>query len=103
MGQIYIPAPSHYIQAGAATTPLSQMQVVADFAEISRIAYEQPSHYTSPAVIQKDEHPVLNFKKPRHKALGRLEDEEGDADSRDDGFILGLFESDQASTQTTLD
>ena len=35
--QVYIPAPPHYIQShGASITPLSQMQVVTDFTEISR-------------------------------------------------------------------
>merc|ERR1719494_1294789 len=41
--QVYIPAPPHYIKAGASITPLSQMQVVADFTEISRINYERPA------------------------------------------------------------
>ena len=41
--------------------------------------------------------------RPLNPALRRLEEEEGDADSRDDGFILGLFENNQSTTQTTLD
>ena len=41
--------------------------------------------------------------RPRLAALTRLEEEGEQEDSRDDGFILGLFETSQGAVQTTLD
>ena len=98
--QVYIPAPPHYIKAGASITPLSQMQVVADFTEISRINYERPVENNQ---IREEEGLLPYAPPPRHRQLQRLEDE-GDGDSRDDTFILGLFQGGQSiTTQTTLD
>ena len=102
--QVYIPAPPHYIQAGASITPLSQMQVVADFTEISRINYERPVEGGGLVEEGCGEEGLLPYAPPpRHRQLQRLE-EEGDGDSRDDTFILGLFQGGQSiTTQTTLD
>ena len=103
--QVYIPAPPHYIKAGASITPLSQMQVVADFTEISRINYERPAETSRLGEEGGGEEGLLPYHAPppRHRQLQRLE-EEGDGDSRDDTFILGLFQGGQSiTTQTTLD
>ena len=87
-------------------------QVVTDFTEISRIQYEgvgagggggaeegvlRPPHPPPPAPL----HPPAPLPL-RHRGLERVEEEEGE-DSRDDTFILGLFQSQQVETQTTLD
>lgn len=131
---LYIPG-LHYIQSGTdSITPLSQMQVITDYTEISRIGYEAPvslplktdkglprmeerdllegdlgerdlveTHMVERDMVERDmEEKDMVEREVRDKDLlerGLVED----TDSRDDGFILGLFETPQMTTQTTLD
>eukprot|EP00092_Neocalanus_flemingeri_P000965 GFUD01001032.1.p1 GENE.GFUD01001032.1~~GFUD01001032.1.p1 ORF type:complete len:621 (-),score=131.42 GFUD01001032.1:437-2299(-) len=126
---IYIPGP-HYIQTDSSITPLCQMQVISDYTDVSRIPYDPPPlALAHPIAVQPSSDLVLvnnqpvetpsqtrnmdclyssgGYKKPQHRALAnvaRLErDCVEDTDSRDDGYILGLFESQPCTTQTTLE
>lgn len=124
---IYIPGP-HYIQSGSSITPLCQMQVITDYTDVSRVNYDPPPPPTvlpTPAQISPDlvlvktqPEEILpdsrlsdclysgaEYKKPQHNSLTRVVERDcvEDTDSRDDGYLLGLFEIQPVSTETTLE
>jgi hypothetical protein len=101
---LYIPGP-HYIQSGSSITPLCQMQVITDYTDVSRLTYDQPSSQPTDTSRPSDcLYDSTRYKKPHHSALARVErDYLEDTDSRDDGYLLGLFESHPVATETTLD
>jgi len=122
---IYIPGP-HYIQSGSSITPLCQMQVITDYTDVSRVNYDPPPPTILPTAAQdSSEFSLLNnqpeeilpdsgpsdclysgssYKKAHHSSLARVErDCLEDTDSRDDGYLLGLFESHPVATETTLE
>jgi len=99
---IYIPGP-HYIQSGSSITPLCQMQVITDYTDVSRVTYDQPPVPTTTTLPTRHSD-CLYGDNIQHNNLSRVEREcFEDTDSRDDGYILGLFKSQPAATETTLD
>jgi len=94
---IYIPGP-HYIQTGSSITPLCQMQVITDYTDVSRVTYDPPP---PPTTRHSD---CLYGDNNQHNSMVRVDrDYLEDTDSRDDGYILGLFERQPVATETTLD
>jgi len=115
---IYIPGP-HYIQSGSSITPLSQMQVITDYTDVSRVNYDHPPsipdvqnlNCSFDSKVIGSENRLSDclysgqlFKKSTHIVTSKIEkDCMEDTDSRDDGYLLGLFGCQPDATETTLE
>ena len=74
------------------------MQVITDYTDVSRVTYDPPP---PPTTRHSD---CLYGDNNQHTSMVRVErDYLEDTDSRDDGYILGLFERPAVATETTLD
>jgi len=120
---VYIPGP-HYIQTGDSNvTPLGQMQVVTDtdLSEVSRLTYDnikmseninmynKDMQHLQHGLYAKDVSNTTNVMFIKNNSV--VEDpvssmyitNNDDENSRDDGYLMGLFESQPSATETTLD
>ena len=115
---IYIPGPHYIPQSGSSITPLCQMQVISDYTDVSRVNYDPPPPPSTLTSLQNsselatDTPTEYNSEQRGGECIYSMNDTKKpkisfdyleDADSRDDGYLLGLFGPQPSNTETTLD
>ena len=92
------------------------MQVITDYTDVSRVNYDHPfsipdvqniNFSFDSKVIGTESRPsdcLYSGQQSTHIATSKIEkDYMEDADSRDDGYLLGLFGCQPDATETTLE